>query len=204
MKYLICVTLPGKVENEARLINQLFSEGLEILHIRKPDLSVEQVEILLKGIDSKYRKRITIHENYTLALKYQLGGVHFKEKYFKQKLKFKMLVSLFKLFGYRLSLSLHDLEDVYLAEKQFSEIFDYIFLGPIFESISKPGYSNGLDMQKLAAAIPGIKTPLVAIGGVAKENIYTVEQLGFAGAAMIGSIWSNSNPAQAFRDLVNI
>lgn len=79
---------------------------------------------------------------------------------------------------------------------------DYAFLSPIYDSISKPGYIaagfNGMDIQQAVAAA---EFPVFALGGITLDKLQEVHALGFAGIAVIGGVWSASDPVKAFEDL---
>ena len=87
-----------------------------------------------------------------------------------------------------LSTSIHSLD-----EADGLVDFDYAFFGPLFDSISKPGY-KGKDLAGFK--LPGhLKTKLVALGGITPDNITQVFDMGFDKAAILGSLWNN--PSQA-------
>lgn len=62
----------------------------------------------------------------------------------------------------------------------------YLFLSPVFDSISKPGY-RAVAFNPVRVRALGRKA--VALGGVTPELFGRVRGLGFAGAAMLGSAW---------------
>jgi thiamine monophosphate synthase len=47
----------------------------------------------------------------------------------------------------------------------------------------------------------GYHPPVLALGGVAAENIDLLPAVGFAGAAVLGSIWQGADPVAALRQL---
>lgn len=59
---LIIITSPDFIPDEARIVTELFKDGLDLLHVRKPDADVHAVENLLQGIAPEYRTRIVIHD----------------------------------------------------------------------------------------------------------------------------------------------
>jgi len=65
--------------------------------------------------------------------------------------------------------------------------WDFLLLGPAFDSISKAGYKG--------RSFSDIPPNAIAIGGVTPFNIEKLKELGFCGAAMLGAIWQE--PAQA-------
>ena len=55
---LIVVTAPTFFVEEDKIITALFEEGLDILHLRKPEIPAMYSERLLTLIPEKYHKRI--------------------------------------------------------------------------------------------------------------------------------------------------
>lgn len=79
----------------------------------------------------------------------------------------------------------------------------YAFLSPIFESISKPGYTAAFVKEDLQASVSQSSLPLVALGGITSTNISQVKDLGFWGAAVLGYIWSCQDPASRLKLLLH-
>ena len=86
-----------------------------------------------------------------------------------------------------ISCSCHSLEEV--AKKKPTS--DYVFLSPIFNSISKAGYEAAFSTAALhkAAAESLIDNKVYALGGVSKEHIAQLKELSFGGAAFLGDVW---------------
>ena len=77
---------------------------------------------------------------------------------------------------------------------------DYLFLSPIFQSISKEGYGNGFPWYELEEARErGFINPKVfALGGIDASHIRQLKGLGFGGAVVLGALWGKiNNPAKA-------
>ena len=55
---LIVITQPEFFEDEAAAITSLFDAGLEILHLRKPGASYEDMDKLLRRLPAEYMERI--------------------------------------------------------------------------------------------------------------------------------------------------
>src|ERR1051325_6774447 len=79
------------------------------------------------------------------------------------------------------------------------EKYDYAFLSPIFDSISKNGYKASFDLQEVKAKIKEKK--IIALGGVDDSKIETCRELGFAGVAVLGAIWQSSDPVGKYKSL---
>ena len=63
---------------------------------------------------------------------------------------------------------------------------NYLFLSPIFDSISKPGYRAAFSAEELRGKVDG---RVFALGGVTFEQLPYIQELGFGGAAMLGAAW---------------
>ena len=61
---LIIVTAPTFFVEEDKIITALFEEGLDILHLRKPETPAMYSERLLTLIPEKYHRRIVTHEHF--------------------------------------------------------------------------------------------------------------------------------------------
>lgn len=183
---LIIISNETFFKNEAILINALFEAGLEVFHLRKPNASKDELMELLNEIKPKYRNRITLHpiaigSHHEIAEEFGINRLHFKEE---NRPNFKRKE------GFIYSTSFHDVET---AEKE-GEAFDYYFLSPIFDSISKEGY-QGTQMIS-----PSSKA--VALGGISLENLEKVKELGYESIAVLGTIWEN--PENAMERFIRI
>ena len=59
-----------------RIITALFEEGLDVLHLRKPETPAMYSERLLTLIPDKYHRRIVTHEHFYLKEEFNLMGIH--------------------------------------------------------------------------------------------------------------------------------
>ena len=125
--------------------------------------------------------RLTIHYNEPLARKYGLGGVHLRIE--------ELLAGAGE--GLRRSCSAHGWTE---AERAATDA-DYVFLSPLFDSISKPGYRSAIDPAEAAERLRRRKGRIVALGGIRPANIARVRRIGFDGAAVLGAAWSADEKA---------
>jgi thiamine-phosphate pyrophosphorylase len=181
---LIVITNPADLLAEHELINALFEEGLSCLHIRKPDHTLSDSEIFIKGIKPQFLRRLVIHQHYKLIGKYNLKGIHLKQNYFSslEKEALKDLMKTAQKQRLTLSLSQHSME----AVVSLQEKFDYLMLSPVFESISKENYKPSENLLKLPSTL---KTPVIALGGISAESVRMLEGSNYAGVAVLGEIW---------------
>lgn len=95
--------------------------------------------------------------------------------------------------------STHSREQALQAEL---EGFDYIGVGPVFSTPTKPTYEPvGLELIKFAAK--NIKIPFVAIGGIDASNISQVLSMGAKKVAVVRAVMAANNPGQATQHLIS-
>ena len=176
MKWIV-ITSPDFVSGEALFIDRLFGHGLDLLHLRKPGSTIESCRELLRQIPERWHSRIVLHDHFSLTGEFHLHGVHLNRRCPHAP------------DGYMgsISCSCHSLEEV--AKKKPTS--DYVFLSPIFNSISKAGYEAAFSTAALQhAAEEGIiDAKVYALGGVSKEHIAQLKELSFGGAAFLGDVW---------------
>jgi len=188
---LVVITSEKGSVSEKSDILQMFDTGLKYLHVRKPGFSEEQMKNWLTQFKSKELAKMVVHEHYSLAEKFRLHGIHFTEKaktkYAQNLMKY---TDLYRSKGFSVSASCHDPEEL-----DIMSFMDYVFLSPVFNSISKAEYKGkGYDVRKG-------KNSIVALGGITSENIKAVRSMGYCGVAVLGSIWQNVDPVENFKKI---
>lgn len=178
---LIVITTPEFFEGEAHAITSLFRAGLEILHLRKPGASAEEMGHLLHQIPNEYRERIVTHEQFQLATALGLKGIHLNGRNPTIPANYTGHVSC----------SCHSLEEVI----QRKDSCDYVFLSPIYNSISKEGYDSAFSYDNLKEAQQAgiIDFKVMALGGINLECFAEIKSLGFGGAVLLGDIWQRTD-----------
>ena len=178
---LIIITTPEFFEGEANAITSLFRAGLEILHLRKPGASVEEVTRLLHQIPHEYLERIVTHEHFQLAAIWGLKGIHLNGRNPQPPQGYE---------GH-ISCSCHLLEEVI----QCKSSCNYVFLSPIYNSISKKDYSSAFSSENLKKAHQAgiIDSKVMALGGISQKHFAEIKSLGFGGAVLLGDIWQRKD-----------
>ena len=78
---------------------------------------------------------------------------------------------------------------------------DYLILGTIFPSASHPGGATG-GLELVERAVRSVDIPILGIGGVEEGNAADIIRAGAVGAAVIGAVASDPNPAEAATRLI--
>lgn len=188
----ITITSPEFLSGEAIFIDKLFSQGLDLLHLRKPEASLEAYKRLLLQIPKHWYSRIVLHEHFALAEKFGLHGIHLNRRCSQVPDSFRGSISC----------SCHTLEEV----KKQKASKDYVFLSPIFDSISKVGYHAAFSptLLKQAAVENVIDEKVIALGGITAKNIPLVKEWHFGGVALLGDIWKRMSDPQVDEYLKHI
>jgi len=173
---LIVITTETFFKSEAEAVNLLFENGLETLHLRKPFASKNETKSLLEQINTDFHAHIVLHSHYELTSSFDLKGIHLSKTRKDESVKMRKGT---------VSYSCHSFEEV--LETRFC---DYVFLSPVFDSISKTGYKQGFTFEQLKQA-KVIDEHVMALGGITPDNIRVAQTLGFGGVAVLGSLWGN-------------
>lgn len=198
MKFIV-ISSSKNTATEPKVITQLFENGLDHFHLRKPSMGTSDMRRLIEAIPEHFHKRIVIHSHHNLASKYDLGGVHLTGVHRKRKfttwMRLKFL--LMKNSGLTVSTSFHKLGHVYTNTNEYH----YILLGTIFDRLS--GHFNaGYNAHSLRSLIEKTKIPLVARGGTTAASIRTCADLKFAGMAYGSTIWNSESPLETWIDIL--
>lgn len=82
---------------------------------------------------------------------------------------------------------------------------DYLGVGPIFATGTKPDHDPPLGIQGLARLMPVAPLPCVAIGGIGLGSARAIRDTGVAGIAVVSAICAAADPeaaARALRDAI--
>lgn len=190
---MIVITSPDIITNEIAIINRLFQEGMNLLHIRKPKMSKSELAQFISNIDKAYHPKLVIHQYHELAEDFDICRFHITKKsrvgFYKSTKKLKDKP------GVVFSTSTHTIEEF----NGLSAVFQYAFLSPVYESISKQGYKSGHDILASVQQRVNFTTQLVALGGITHKNCIVTIKSGFDDIALLGSIWNTEYPLEEFK-----
>lgn len=191
MTRLIVISSEEDIRHEAAMVNALFECGMELFHLRKPGWSIEQQRSFLKQLDPSLHARISVHQHHAMAEEFGLKYIHVKES-----LRPYYTSNGFAGINQKKSTSFHSYESL----KNEGEHFDYCFLSPVFDSVSKTSYSQQISPELVIG--PEIKTRVFALSGITRDNVESIFDRGFYGAAVLGSIWNE--PKKALQHFIEL
>jgi thiamine-phosphate pyrophosphorylase len=157
-----------------------------MLHIVMQRLGMDKLQHTLVRAPHKYNRWLVV-----------LQGVHYTER---TRPPPPLPSAAAAAAGGTVSTSFHGLQQLHT---DWGPVLTYAFLSPIFDSISKEGYSaTRFDRRELHQALTLCPFPVLALGGIiTPDNVQEAADMGFAGAAVIGSVWQAKDPLRAWERL---
>lgn len=174
---LILLTSPEFFIEEDKILTTLFDEGLDILHLRKPNSEPVYCERLLSLLPKEYLKKIVVHDHFYLKEEFGLMGIHLSRRHPEAPENYKGPITR----------TCYSMDEVAAYKKEC----EYICLRSIFDSISEPENKSTFTIDQILANVRSglIDKKVVAEGGITLDNIEQVKKMGFGGVAVRGDIW---------------
>ncbi len=189
---MVLISSPRMRRGEASDLEEMFDLGLDRLHLRKPDHSAKDVSKILDKLPEKYLGRIVLHRIPELLKEYPLAGYHHSSIESPQKVEGT---------GSR---SFHKFSRL----RESKEFLDYCFFGPVYNSISKHGYGPKVSMVEIrdyfAEDKESKQVPVFALGGIRRNKIRSLLDLGFSGVALLGAVWGKNDPVSALEGFIKV
>ncbi len=188
---LLLISNFADIPDEHHVLNLLFCEGLQYFHLRKHDYTPRQMARYIERIAEPFRNRVVLQSHFHLIEEYGLRGAHFTKKYsydeFRQSWGLSADIEPPKLFDH-LSFSLHSIPEI----QRMPLLYDYLFLSPVFDSISNQGYNSKFRADELQQFLHHhtARPEVIALGGITDNVIDDVFDAGFDGMALLGYIWT--------------
>ena len=82
--------------------------------------------------------------------------------------------------------------------------FSYVFLSPIFNSISKSNYQGRFGNSNFDVILKKVNQNVFALGGVDTDKVDLVFDMGFSGMAVHGAIWESEDPVGKFAEIKDL
>lgn len=175
-------------------IEKALDGGIDAVQLRAKELAAGRLLSLAQSLRKVTGQRalLFINDRIDVAIAAEADGVQLAEDAICVEAA-RRLVGAEMLVGR----SVHSVEGAVEAEAQGA---NFLFLGAIFASDSKPGVEPaGIGLLEEAAS--RVSVPILGIGGIDQNNAGQVIKSGGYGVAVIRSILASSDPAQAAREI---
>lgn len=172
--------------------------GCKIVQYREKDKSTKEMVCEASKIKKICEDKaiFLINDRIDVALAVDADGVHIGQDDMPIKITRKLLGPE-KLIG----LSASNLEEAIEAEKNGA---DYVGLGPIFDTSTKKDAGKGIGSAKIKEVGAAIRIPVVAIGGINKENCENVIQNGADSLVAISAVVCSSDVKKETEIFINL
>ncbi|MBN1165702.1 MAG: thiamine phosphate synthase [Methanospirillaceae archaeon] len=159
--------------------------GADVIQLRDKQRSsryITESAIAIRELTKKAGKLFIVNDRLDIALIAGADGVHLGQEDIPLLLARRITPR-----GFIIGISVGSLEEALIA---FREGADYIALSPVFQTGSKSdaGPGHGLEMFSLIRSL--VQIPLIAIGGINRDNVEEVLAAGADGVAVISAIVS--------------
>lgn len=193
---LIVISPSKRQDHEIPFLLNMFEQGLPTYHVRKKTFSTRELNNYLEEIPKVFHNRIVIHSHHELALKFKVKGIYLSRTHKQRRFRTWFWVKWLKMRRHDLEVSttFRSVESIADHATEFS----YIFLSPVFDSLSG-NFQSAFSYYNLKPALKNSQVNAIARGGVAAERIAEAKELGFKGVAFYSSIWKAASPVQEFQ-----
>lgn len=176
-------------------VEKTLNGGTTFVQLREKELEEEkflQEAFEIKELCQKYNVPFVINDNVEIALKINADGVHVGQSDM-QAGDVRRKLGNDKIIG----VSTQTVEQALLAEKMGA---DYLGVGAVFPTGSKND-AEDVQFETLRNICSAVSIPVIAIGGISKDNIRKLSGSGISGIAVISAIFAQRDIEKATKEL---
>lgn len=179
-------------------IKEALEGGITFLQLREKELSDEEFlkeALEIKDMVKEYNIPFVINDNVDVAIKCDANGVHVGQSDMKAT-DVRSKIGKDKILG----VSAHTLEEAIEAEKMGA---DYLGVGAVFSTSTKLD-ADDVSFETLKEICDSVNIPVVAIGGISKDNILKLKGSHVDGVAVVSAIFASKNITEDTKELLNL
>jgi len=195
--YVIIDTQALKGHTHLEAANQIISGGAKIIQLRDKLLSKKEllpIAYQLRKLCAEHNVLFIINDYLDIALAVDADGLHLGQNDLPIKVA-RQLLPIDKILGG----SVTTVEQAITIE---SEGADYIAVGSVYPTKYKET-ATVVGLERLRQVRQAISLPLVAIGGINKDNAAAVMAAGANSVAVISAVLEAESPEEAARQIIN-
>ena len=170
--------------------------GITCLQLREKNMGEEafmEEALRIKHLCDQYQVPLIINDRLEIAMRCKAAGVHLGQEDGSAWEVRKQAGEHFII-----GVSAHNVEEALLAQKQGA---DYLGVGAVFGSATKKD-AKPLDRRVLCDITEAVTIPVVAIGGITRENMKELSNTGIDGVALVSAIFGAQDIETECRELV--
>lgn len=178
------------------VLNEVIKGGAKIVQLREKKKSHREIyELALKyrDITQKYGVTLIIDDYLDIAIGSNADGVHLGQDDLPCIVAKKIAHNLI------IGISTHNREEI---DKAINNGASYINIGPIFDTKTKENLYTPIGLELLKELKPNF--PFSVMGGIKREHIKTLLEIGVKNIAMVTEITMADNIAERVYDIINL
>ena len=194
--YLITDRKQVRNSNLLAVMEGALRGGVKAVQLREKDLSSKELydtALGMRELTSRFGAKLFINDRIDIALAADADGVHLGGESMPVRATRKLLGK-DKLIG----VSCHDRASALAADEEGA---DFITFGPVYYTPSKARYGDPVGIAALRETAGLLRIPVIALGGVKRENAGEVISAGAHGIALISAIIAADNPENEAAEL---
>jgi len=182
-------------ESLADQVEESIKGGVTFVQLREKKISFEEYVKIgkeIKKVTDKYQIPYVINDSVEVAIACGADGVHVGQKDMEGSDVRKRIGN-----DRILGISVQTVEQALLAEEKGA---DYLGVGAVFTTSTKLD-AEEVSYDTLKAICEAVSIPVIAIGGISKQNILKLKDSGIEGVAVISAIFAQKNICEASREM---
>lgn len=179
-------------------VEKAIRAGATFIQLREKHLPYDEfvkAAYEIKAVTDKYKIPFVINDNAEVAIEVDADGIHVGQKDMEAE-NVRKLIGENKILG----VSVHTVEQAVSAEKMGA---DYIGVGAVFTTATKED-ANNISLETVKKICNSVTIPVVAIGGINKNNIMDLAGSGVDGVAVISAIFAQPDIEMAVGELIEL
>lgn len=177
-------------------VEEAMKGGITFLQLREKHLSKEEFlkeAIEIKDLAQKYQIPFVINDNIEIAQKAEADGVHVGQDDMPVE-EVRQILGPDKIIG----VSAHNVEEAVRAEQGGA---DYLGVGAVYPTSTKEN-TSAVSMEEMKKICQTVSIPVVAIGGIKKNNMKVLTGTGVDGIAVVSAIFAAKDIRKAAGELL--
>jgi thiamine-phosphate pyrophosphorylase len=184
---------PSADQGRACLVEQVrfaVEAGVDLVQVRERDLDAKELAALVSSLLAVTRgshTSLVVNDRLDVALACGADGVHLRGDSIAVDDARSLTPD-----SFLIGRSVHSVEDAIRAARA-----DYLIVGSVFPSVSKPQSTTWLGIAGLLAIVRASRPPVLAIGGIDDTRFDEIAATGAAGIAAIGLFVRNGESSES-------
>jgi thiamine-phosphate pyrophosphorylase len=197
--YVITDETAGGGRSHAEIARSAVLGGADIIQLRDKSRScAEQIAVgrEIAAVTKKAGIVFMVNDRLDVAMACGADGVHLGQDDMRVSTARQLAPP-----GFIIGVSVGTVEEAVEAEREGA---DYVALSPTFSTVSKDDAGPGLGLDRLREIRRAVSLPIVAIGGISRQNAQDVIAAGADGIAVISAVVSSPDMTAAARELKDL